>query len=78
MLFQRTFCPPPAGTMAGEVAFWGKSAPGRGGRVCNPADPLRRFNSAAPDRKVLLAVCEATSNAALTGVSDLKAALEVA
>ena len=45
----------------------------------NPQDPPpRQFNEAAPDRQVILAVCEATSGAALSGVADLEAAPEVA
>ena len=43
----------------------------------NPQDPLRRFHKAAPDLQVILAVCKATSDAALTDVADHEAGPEV-
>ena len=44
----------------------------------NPQDLLHQFHQAALVLQVILAVHEATFGAALTGVADLKAALEVA
>jgi hypothetical protein len=41
-------------------------------------DLPRRFHEAAPGQQVILAVREATSGAASTGVADLEAAPEVA
>ena len=43
----------------------------------NPSDPPHQFHEVAPVQKVILAVCEAASSAASTGVADLEAAPEV-
>ena len=39
--------------------------------------PPRRFHEAQLVRQVILAICEATSGTALTGVANLEAVLEV-
>ena len=65
--------------MATEAAFWGDICFRlQQKRVCwDLQDVPRRFYEAVPGRQVILAVCEATSGAALTNVANLEAAPEV-